>query len=263
MTAMDTDRWLEEKEIVDLTIRYAWSLDHRRFDDLDLVFASDGVADYGRLGVHTGVDAIKAVTAQALAGFDRTQHMVSNHQISLDGDSATGRCYLQAQHVTRTGAGESLYTVAGSYIDRYRRTGAGWRIAHRALRVTWTEGAAAGEGPVSDTSFVIAGWIDVDPDRAGDLLEAAVAMMAATRAEPGNLEYSFSADPATPGRIRVFERWRSDADLRGHFDAPHMVVFQEALGRAGVRDRDLARFHVNGVGTPFDVRPSPTAGAAG
>ncbi len=256
MTVTDTDRWLQEKEIIDLTIRYAWALDHRRFDDLAGVFASDGQADYGRLGIHTGPAAIAEVTAKALSRFDRTQHIVSNHQIAIDGHTATGRCYLQAQHVTRDATGDHNYTVAGSYLDRYRRTEAGWRIAHRTLRVTWTEG---GTGPVegagSDTAFVIAGWIDVDPSSVEVLLEAAVTMMAETRKEPGNLEYSFAADPATPGRIRVFERWRSDADLRGHFDAPHMEVFQQALGRAGVRGRDLARFHVSAVGPVFEVRP--------
>lgn len=256
MTVMDTDRWLQEKEIIDLTIRYAWSLDHRCFDDLDQVFAPDAAVDYGRLGVHTGLAAIKAVNAGALARFDRTQHIVSNNQVSIDGDTATGRCYLHAQHITRLPGGEDLYTVAGTYLDRYRRTEAGWRIAHRALRVTWTEGGAPLQPAASDTAFVIAGWIDVDPDRAPDLLEAAVTMMAETRKEAGNLEYCFSADPAVSGRIRVFERWRSDADLRGHFDTPHMAIFQEALARAGVRDRDLARFHVSGVGPPFDVRPS-------
>ncbi|HET9078477.1 MAG TPA: nuclear transport factor 2 family protein [Acidimicrobiales bacterium] len=257
MTVTDTETWLQEKEIVDLTIRYTWALDHRRFDDLAQVFADDGVADYGRLGVLTGPAAIGQACAGALARFDRTQHIVSNHQVTIDGDTAQGRCYVQAQHVWRDRAGDRNYTVAGSYLDRYRRTGAGWRIAHRTLRVTWTDGQA---GPPDqgrcDTSFVIAGWIDVDPGRAAELLDAAVPMMAETRREPGNLEYAFSADPATPGRIRVFERWRSDADLRGHFDTPHMAVFQKALARAGVRDRDLARFHVSGVGPVFDVRPS-------
>jgi quinol monooxygenase YgiN len=256
LTLIDSDRWLQEKEIIDLTIGYGWALDHRRFGDLAEIFAPDGTADYGRLGTYEGPSAIAEVTARALARFDRTQHIVSNHQVSIDGDFATGRCYLQAQHVWRDAAGDHNYTVGGSYLDRFRRTDAGWRIANRILRVTWTEGSAGpAEGAASDTAFVIAGWIDVDPAGVETLLEAAVIMMAETRKEPGNLEYSFSADPATPGRIRVFERWRSDADLRGHFDSPHMTVFQQALGRAGVRGRDLARFHVSAVGPVFEVRP--------
>jgi hypothetical protein len=33
-----------------------------------------------------------------------------------------------------------------------------------------------------------------------------------------------------------------------------MVVFAVALAKAGVRGRDLARYHVNGVGPVFEVR---------
>jgi len=259
MTVTGSDRWLEEKQIVDLTIRYAWALDHRRFDDLAEVFSPDGQADYGWLGIHTGPAAIAELTARALSRFDRTQHIVTNHQVAVDGDIATGRCYFQAQHVVRQPAGEHNYTVGGSYIDRYHRTDAGWRIANRTLRVTWTEGDAgpdASDPDPSDTAFVIAGWIDVDPAEVDALLEAAVTMMAETAKEPGNLGYSFAADPAIPGRIRVFERWRSDADLRGHFDTPHMAVFQQALGQAGVRGRDLSRFHVSAVGSVFEARPN-------
>jgi quinol monooxygenase YgiN len=244
-------------DIVGLTIAYAWALDHRRFDDLAGIFTPDAVADFGRLGTVSGPAAIAEVVAAALAPYDRTQHIVTNHQIDLAGGSATGRCYVQAQHVWKEHGEDRNYTVAGSYLDRYRLEEGSWRISQRTLRVTWTDGSPPSqERAGSDTSFVIAGWIEVDPAAVEELLVAAVTMMAETRQEPGNLDYSFSADPAVPGRIRVFERWRSDADLRGHFDAPHMTVFQQALVRAGVRDRDLARFHVSGVGPVFEIRPA-------
>lgn len=246
---------LDEKALVDLTIRYTWAIDHRRFEDLSLVFAEDGTADYGRLGVFRGPGAIGEACAGALGRFDRTQHIVANHQIDLQGDEADGRCYFQAQHVRKDSSGDHNYIVAGTYADRFRRTPDGWRIAHRTLRVTWTQGDGGAPGKAaSDTSFVIAGWIDVDPDKLAELMDAAVVMMEQTRKEPGNLDYCFSIDPAVAGRVRVFERWRSDADLRGHFDTPHMEVFRAVLAGAGVRDRDLSRYHVSGVGPVFEVR---------
>ncbi len=253
----NVDALLDEKALVDLTVRYTWAIDHRRFEDLAAVFAEDGTADYGRLGVFQGPVAIGEAAAGALSRFDRTQHMVANHQVDLRGDEADGRCYFQAQHVRKDASGDHNYTVAGTYADKFRRTEDGWRIAHRTLRVTWTSGdpgPSGGEKPPSDTSFVIAGWIDVDPYKLRELMDAAVAMMQQTRKEPGNLDYSFSIDPAVPGRVRVFERWRSDADLRGHFDTPHMETFRVALAAAGVRDRDLSRYHVTGVGPVFEVR---------
>jgi quinol monooxygenase YgiN/3-phenylpropionate/cinnamic acid dioxygenase small subunit len=250
MSEQENQRLVDRQAITDLTVRYAWALDHRRFEDLTQVFADDASADYASLGLLQGREEIRTACARSLARFDRTQHIVANHQVDLDGDKASGRCYFHAQHITKTAGVEHPYVVAGSYLDRYTRTGDGWRIAHRVLRVSWTEGTSPTPHPESGpgTSFVIAGWIEIDPDQTEALLEAGATMMRATHQEPGNLDYVFSADPAVPGRIRIFESWRSDADLRGHFETEHMTVFQQALGRAGVRDRDLKRYHVSAVG---------------
>lgn len=139
MGTSEIERLLQEREIVNLTVRYAWAIDHRHFGELAEIFAPDGTADYGRLGTFLGPDAIAAAVAGALVRFDRTQHLVSNHQVVLDGDLARGRCYFQAQHVTRGNAGDRNYIIAGDYLDQFRRTEQGWRIAARVLRVTWTE----------------------------------------------------------------------------------------------------------------------------
>ena len=64
------------------------------------------------------------------------EHDGAVHQVRVDGDTATNRCYLQAQHVV----GGANYIVGGRYEDRLVRTDDGWRIAHRALIVMWTEG---------------------------------------------------------------------------------------------------------------------------
>ena len=52
---------------------------------------------------------------------------------TVDGDTATHRCYLQAQHIRAAAIGGPNYIVAGRYEDRFVRTDAGWRIAHRTL----------------------------------------------------------------------------------------------------------------------------------
>ena len=93
-----------------------------------------------------GVDAIRERVARALTPLDDSQHLVANHQVTIDGDDATCRCYLQAQHVRRaanaSGAGEN-YIIGGRYEDRMVRTAVGWRIAHRELVVMWREGNPA------------------------------------------------------------------------------------------------------------------------
>jgi hypothetical protein len=144
-TVTKEDRRMESladrQEIVDLTIAYSWALDSRRYDDLDRVFVPDATAELG--WPLRGRDAIKARIAEALNPLDSSQHMIGTQQIHLDGDRATGRTYLHAQHVKRGMPGGELFMVAGSYADRFVRTPDGWRIEHRSLTVLWTEGNPA------------------------------------------------------------------------------------------------------------------------
>lgn len=132
----------DRQEIVDLTIAYCWALDTRDWAALDDVFLAEATAHLLTPSVLVGVDAIRERIARALDPLDESQHIVANHQVVIDGDSATCRCYLQAQHVRHAAAttGTPNYIVAGRYEDRLVRTAAGWRIAHRDIVMMWTEG---------------------------------------------------------------------------------------------------------------------------
>jgi hypothetical protein len=132
----------DRQSIVDLTIEYCWAIDERRFADLANVFEPEATADFGD-GPHDGVAAIIERIDSALSPLDRSQHMISNHQVKLAGDSATCRCYLQAQHVRRGTEGGRNFIIAGHYEDDLRRGKNGWRIVDRRLVVTWTEGNRA------------------------------------------------------------------------------------------------------------------------
>src|SRR5215207_8567004 len=114
------DELTDRQALVDLTVAYSYAL-----DDRDDVFLPDATAELGR---HLeGRDAIKDRIRDALVPLDSSQHLVATHQVRLDGDQATGRCYLQAQHVRAGADGGSLFLVGGRYDDRYVRTTEGWR----------------------------------------------------------------------------------------------------------------------------------------
>lgn len=135
---------LDEKAIVDLTIRYGWALDQRDFEDLRNVFAPDAFALLG--GVECdGIDAIIARISRALTRLDVSQHLLGNQQVTIaaDGATATQRCYLQAQHTIRGTEGGDNFIIAGRYEDELARTADGWRITRRHLIVDWTDGNAA------------------------------------------------------------------------------------------------------------------------
>ena len=54
--------------------------------------------------------------------------------------------------------------------------------------------------------FIIAGWMDYGPHR-DQVLHHFGVCAAASRDEPGCLDYTVTADLEHPGRVVVFERW--------------------------------------------------------
>lgn len=133
----------DRQEIIDLTITYCWAIDTKQWDVLDDVFLPDATALLAMPAPLEGIAAIRERISSALTPLDDSQHIVANHQVVIDGDQATCRCYLQAQHVRHAAAesgGGANFIIAGRYEDRMVRTENGWRIAHREIIPMWREG---------------------------------------------------------------------------------------------------------------------------
>ena len=95
--------------------------------------------------------------------------------------------------------------------------------------------------------LVVAGYIQMDPEKVEGAKEAAEAVMAATRQEAGCISYTFSADLSEPGHFHIFEECDSQAALDEHFKAPHMATFQKAMGGFGVREIKVQRYEIGKV----------------
>ena len=139
----DLQALIDEREIRDVAFRYCRALDTKDWALLDEVFVPDATGQLGTPTTLVGIEAIRDRIRTALAHLDDSQHLVGNHEIAVDGDAATHRCYLQAQHIREAATGGPNYIVAGRYEDRLVRTDVGWRIAHRTLTVMWTDGNVA------------------------------------------------------------------------------------------------------------------------
>jgi hypothetical protein len=126
-----TDPLPDRIAIVDVAIRYAWALDTRNLDDLRQVFTPDASATLRGVECR-GVEQIMARIGGSVLRLDRTQHLIANHQVTIDGNAATHRCQLHSQHVLDGCDGGDTFVVGGYY--------EGWRIAHRLMNQTWTEG---------------------------------------------------------------------------------------------------------------------------
>jgi quinol monooxygenase YgiN len=67
---------------------------------------------------------------------------------------------------------------------------------------------------------IVEGIMEVDPSRRDEFLQGRRSAINDARSEQGCIEYAFSADAIEPGRVRIFERWASRADLDTHLAAP-------------------------------------------
>ena len=139
MTEKQIHRLEEKQKIVDLTIAYTWIIDHGPRERLREIFTENAVFIIDTRHLN-GIDEIRGKIERTLGGLSASQHIVSNHQVSIDGDTATSRCYLHAQHTLTGTEGGDNYVMAGRYIDKLVRVDSAWRITERQLMLDWTEG---------------------------------------------------------------------------------------------------------------------------
>ncbi|MCB1678923.1 MAG: nuclear transport factor 2 family protein [Halioglobus sp.] len=128
-------------EIQDLVFQYAHLIDSKNFDALRDVFSEDAHVDYGVYGgsvgdLETTIDYLKSALASGV--FPNTQHLNANVQISVDGDSATGRvmCF-NPMDMSLPDGGRQTFMLGLWYVDSYRRTKDGWRISQRREEKSW------------------------------------------------------------------------------------------------------------------------------
>jgi 3-phenylpropionate/cinnamic acid dioxygenase small subunit len=119
----------DRQDISDLLVRYATGIDRRDWPLFRTVFTDDCELDYGEIGTWQGVDAVTDFmeTTHAMAG--HTLHRLTNQAITLNGDTASARTYVDA--VIMFGDNQSGVNAWGFYDDEIVRAADGWRIARR------------------------------------------------------------------------------------------------------------------------------------
>jgi hypothetical protein len=123
----------DQMEIRRLTVAYAHAIDTRNFDLLDDVFTADAILDYSAIGGAKGLlSEIKPWLAKGLSKYLLGhQHLISNHDIRIDGDRGTGRIMCFNPMPMKTPEGEQIRFDNLWYDDLYLRTPVGWRISQR------------------------------------------------------------------------------------------------------------------------------------
>jgi len=126
-------------EIQDLLFTYADLIDQKQFDGLVNVFSEDAHIDYSVYGGAVGgrTEIIKFLK-EVLPSFKCYQHLNANMQITVDGNSGTGRimCF-NPQELMLSKEKSHLYMLGLWYKDKYIRTEQGWRIQQRVEEKSW------------------------------------------------------------------------------------------------------------------------------
>jgi len=109
----------------------------RDYDRVASLFTPDGVWRMPDIPAElAGQEQIRAWGARVP---DLVDFLVQNTHpgtIALDGDTATGRAYIQEVGRGRDGRGGVNYAI---YHDRYRRTGDGWRFTERVYEIRYLD----------------------------------------------------------------------------------------------------------------------------
>jgi hypothetical protein len=147
MTMSRTEPATDRAEITALCDRYVANLDRSRHDDswLPAVFTEDAVVTFP-MGVYRGLGGLRDFQQMARTTFERTHHMSTNHDITIDGDRATIRAHLTAVHVRQAADPAGHFSIGGHYDADAVRTPVGWRFERFTFDLVWTSGAA----PVAD-----------------------------------------------------------------------------------------------------------------
>jgi uncharacterized protein (TIGR02246 family) len=131
---------IDEGDIRDLFVRMGRALDAKDWRGYASTF--DDECEFRVLGqLRVGREQIAAGPERDLSRFARTQHLHTNHAISVDGDTATAQVYATAVHVLDDADRTQHYTIGICYDAICRRTAAGWRFARLGFdEVLWISG---------------------------------------------------------------------------------------------------------------------------
>lgn len=136
--------WTDFMAVCDLKYRYAAGIDTRDWDLYRSIFTDTVDIDFssynGRPPATMEADEWVAGVQPLFTGLAATQHSMTNPRVDIEGDRATLRMYMQAEHVLDHDDPGAWFTIGGFYTDRAVRTRAGWRLTAVKLTVFWRRG---------------------------------------------------------------------------------------------------------------------------
>lgn len=133
----------DRSECIDLVARVARAIDRCDVALLATLFHPDATDDHGMFA-GSATDFIEWVMP-VLATMKRTQHVIGQVLVELDGDRAASEAYFIAHHTLDGPDGEVFMLAAGRYLDRFERRDGIWKIAHRHAVYDWNSAVSSSD----------------------------------------------------------------------------------------------------------------------
>ncbi|MCT1516079.1 nuclear transport factor 2 family protein [Dietzia cercidiphylli] len=130
-----TDRRDDIDAIKSLKYRYLRCVDLRLWDELAETLAPEVSASYGKRLSYTGRDEVVNGLRGQMADDVITEHQAHHPEIEVDGDTATGRWYLQDRVIVP--AFDTMIIGSAFYEDTYARVDGKWVITSTGYKRTY------------------------------------------------------------------------------------------------------------------------------
>ena len=147
---MDLQTLIDRAEITDLLTRYARAVDRQDWELFRTVFTPDAHIDYTQVGGIAGdLDTVVGFLSEVMSMFEAMQHMISNIDITIDGDEAkvTAMVYNPLKLPD-----SGMWATGGWYHHELVRTDEGWRSRSLVEEAGWFDGVPEPAKPADEAS---------------------------------------------------------------------------------------------------------------
>lgn len=135
---------LDRLEIIDTVNRIGLMADLRDWQACQNCFSERVNVDYTSLvGGQPATLAAKDLVEswrKNLSPLKATQHMISNHAVTLNGNTATCISHFQAHHLLPNEHGAPIWTLGGVYHHELERTSDSWKVRKMKMTAKYAEG---------------------------------------------------------------------------------------------------------------------------
>lgn len=149
MNTATVQKLVDRAEIIDAINIIGMGADLRDWKACRAAFADRVLTDYTSLNGGTPNTVVADTLVAGWADFfsktfKATQHMITNHAVTVNGDKATCTSHFRAHHIYLEGKSGKTWTLGGFYNHGLTRINGHWKVTQMKMTWTYEEGTRPG-----------------------------------------------------------------------------------------------------------------------